>query len=451
MTAPHYRVAHLRDPLVYSQLSSPWRHTIDAWGTRQGLAMRRSVLNSRGSFRHRTMLVLARVFPERQIVLRTGLRRRCFTISTAVQTVVAVAAGTTAIWQGIVTTRWMDSAATIAAKDYQIVDLRVDRNAAMESMSEFEHRFRGLTSRISSEMEDIERNLTILAQHDRLTSKPVAAYTTTSGDPTGPQPGARRSPALDAQLARLEQSLSELRARHSELLETSAQTASAQLDRLENALAAVGVDTGTLATEPLDLCEDGTDEPAEDSSKNSGRGGPFIPARSVSDLDPQPREGLHATMRRWNDLVVAMAKLPLGRPVENLHLSSTFGVRRDPINRRQAMHAGLDYAGAYNAPVMATGSGVVTYAGRNGRYGKLVQIDHGHGFVTRYAHLAEISVKVGEEVERGTQVGLVGSTGRSTGPHLHYELRVGNQPRDPLKFIEVGKNVFKRNTEVGAG
>ena len=142
---------------------------------------------------------------------------------------------------------------------------------------------------------------------------------------------------------------------------------------------------------------------------------------------------------------------PLGRPVENMRLSSTFGRRRDPFNRRLAVHAGIDYAGAYHAPVMATGSGVVTFANRNGRYGNLVQIDHGHGFTTRYAHLAEISVKVGQEVERGSKIGLVGSTGRSTGPHLHYELRVGNQPRDPLKFIEVGKNVFKRNTEIGAG
>ena len=334
-----------------------------------------------------------------------------------------------------------------AVKDYQIVDLRVDREATIESMSDFELRFRTLTSRISTEMQDIESNLTLLAQHDRITSRPIAAYTMMSE-----LVGGRRSRPLDAHLARLEESLFELRARHSDLLVTSAQTAAAQLGRLESALATVGIDTEALAGEPLELCGDEANPPAAGDGEDLGRGGPFIPMRNANVARENPREALYATMRRWNDLVVAMGKLPLAAPVENMRISSTFGRRRDPINRRSAMHAGLDFAGSYNAPVLATGGGVVTFANRNGRYGKLVQIDHGQGFVTRYAHLAEISVKAGQEVERGTQVGLVGSTGRSTGPHLHYELRVGNQPRDPLKFIEVGKNVFKRNsTEVGPG
>jgi murein DD-endopeptidase MepM/ murein hydrolase activator NlpD len=124
----------------------------------------------------------------------------------------------------------------------------------------------------------------------------------------------------------------------------------------------------------------------------------------------------------------------------------------DPFHRRAAIHAGIDYAGPANSPVRATGGGVVSYSGRKGPYGNLVEINHGNGFFTRYAHLAEISVNVGQEVERGTEVGLVGSTGRSTGPHLHYEVRVRNQARDPMKFIGVGRNVFKRyDDENGQG
>jgi murein DD-endopeptidase MepM/ murein hydrolase activator NlpD len=390
---------------------------------------------------------LARLFPERQILLRTGSRRCCFTVSTRVQTAVATVAAAITVWQGIVTTRWLDSAATIAVKDYQIVDLRVDREAAIESKSDLERRFRELTSRISTEMEDIERNLALLAHHDRITSRPLAAYTAANA-----QAGGRLRRPLDAQLARLEGLLSELQERHSDLLVTSAQTASAQLDRLESALTAAGVDTETLATEPRELCSDDEGPPAPSAGEDVGRGGPFVPVDAGSHGHENPRRRLHATMQRWNDVVIAIGNLPLGRPVENMRVSSTFGRRRDPFNHRQAVHHGIDYAGASNVPVVATGSGVVKFAGRNGRYGKLVEIDHGHGFVTRYAHLADISVAAGQHVERGTQVGLVGSTGRSTGPHLHYELRVGNQPRDPLKFIEVGKNVFKRNsTEVGPG
>lgn len=411
--------------------------------------MRGATYHPPGGIRQQASLALAWLFPERQIILRTGLRRRCFTISTAVQAATVTCAAAVTVWQGVVTTQWIDSAATIAVKDYQIVDLRVDREAAIESMSDFERRFRTLTSRISTEMGDIERNLTMLTEHDGVTSNPVAQYTTAGDVLRRNLLGGGRSRPLDAHLARLEQSLSELRARHTELLVTSAQTASAQLEDLEGALAGIGIETESLSTDRADRCQNEID-PADETEKSLGRGGPFLPLNEAP-AEAGPRGTLHATMRRWNETIAALAKLPLGTPVQNLRVSSGFGRRRDPINRRLAVHAGIDYAGAYNAPVVATGGGVVTYANRNGRYGKLVQIDHGHGYVTRYAHLAEILVKVGQEVERGDPVGRVGSTGRSTGPHLHYEVRVGNQPRDPLKFIEVGKNVFKRNTEVGAG
>jgi murein DD-endopeptidase MepM/ murein hydrolase activator NlpD len=411
--------------------------------------MRRATPHPFSGIRRRASFVLAWLFPERQIILRTGLRRCCFRVSTPLQAVVATCAAAVTIWQGVVTTRWLDSAATIAVKDYQIVDLRVDREAAIESMSDFERRFRALTSRISTEMADIERNLTMLAEHDSVTNKPVAEYAAAGDGIRKSVLGRGRSRPLDAHLARLEQSLSELRARHSELLVTSAQTASEQLEELEGALSGIGIESGTLATDRADRCQTEID-PGGDAAERFGRGGPFLPADDVS-AEAGPRGTLYATMRRWDDLFAALATLPLGRPVADMRVSSGFGRRRDPINRRMAVHAGVDYAGGYNTPVVATGGGVVTYANRNGRYGKLVQIDHGHGYVTRYAHLAEISVKVGQVVERGIRVGLVGSTGRSTGPHLHYELRVGNQPRDPLKFIEVGKNVFKRDTEVGAG
>lgn len=415
--------------------------------------MRGSTHHANSGFRDHAKLVLARLFPEREIILRTGLRRRRFAISTGVQATVVATAVITTVWQTVVTSQWLDSAATIAAKDYQIVDLRVDRKATIRSMSEFERRFHGLTSRISTEMADIERNLTLLANHDSITSEPIAAYAASVTDRDPRLTGDRLGGELDAQLARLEESLFELRTRHSVLLATSAQTASAQLEQVEGALRSVGIHVETFVAQPVDLCADDVGLAGTPSGDDSGRGGPFIPLSLPGSRETgTPRATLHETMRRWNSVVAATGKLPLGTPVEGMYLSSTFGRRRDPFNRRLAVHAGIDYAGAYNKPVMATGAGVVTFAGRNGRYGKLVQIDHGYGFVTRYAHLAELSVKVGQQVERGTQVGLVGSTGRSTGPHLHYELRVGNQPRDPLKFIEVGRHVFKRNsTEVGPG
>jgi murein DD-endopeptidase MepM/ murein hydrolase activator NlpD len=407
---------------------------------------RRARPHRRDGFRQRGKLLLVRLFPERQFVLRTGMRRRCFTLSTSVQAAVTSVALGTAIWQGVVTAEWLDSAITIARKNHEIVELRVDREAAIDSKSSTEKRIRALATRIAAEIEDIDSNLALLARHDVMTSKPVAAYSASSGDSASEQAGGSLGRSVDDKLARLEETLRVLQAGHDELLTTSAQTASAQLGRLEGALATVGINTGALVADVVQRENGSTAETDACARAETGRGGPFVPVNMATAASA---EDLRATMRRWDDLVVAMSNLPLGVPVENMRVSSSFGRRRDPINRRQAMHAGIDYAGLVHAPVLATGGGVVSYSDRNGRYGKMVEIDHGHGFFTRYAHLAEISVMIGQEVERGTQLGLVGSTGRSTGPHLHYELRVGNEPRDPLKYIGVGKNVFQRNSSEG--
>lgn len=115
--------------------------------------------------------------------------------------------------------------------------------------------------------------------------------------------------------------------------------------------------------------------------------------------------------------------------------TSTFGFRTDPYTGLQQMHAGLDISANIGTRVIASASGVVTWAASQNAYGNLVTIDHGQGITTRYAHLSKINVKVGDEVQRGTLIGEVGNTGRSTGPHLHYEVRLNGIPQDPERFI----------------
>lgn len=131
-----------------------------------------------------------------------------------------------------------------------------------------------------------------------------------------------------------------------------------------------------------------------------------------------------------------LAKIPLGAPVIGTPTSG-FGYRRAIRGFGWQMHNGLDYAINQKTRVVATADGVVVHAGPNGAYGKLVVIDHGNGLETAYGHLAKIVVEVGKQVCRGQQIGYVGSTGRSTGPHVHYEVRVGGVPRDPLPFVQL--------------
>ena len=135
-------------------------------------------------------------------------------------------------------------------------------------------------------------------------------------------------------------------------------------------------------------------------------------------------------------------RVPLRRPLGTLEVTSTFGARLDPFFGRPAMHTGVDLREAWGENVAATASGVVSLAGSDGGYGKMVEIDHGNGIKTRYAHLGAIAVAVNQTIPAGTIVGQVGSTGRATGPHLHYEVRIDGEPVDPARFLAAGAELF---------
>lgn len=181
----------------------------------------------------------------------------------------------------------------------------------------------------------------------------------------------------------------------------------------------------------------------------TGQGGPFIATTPMMPL-PQSGEKLKASLSnleerlgRWDDLRQLMRTAPLPSPLDQFQLSSEFGKRRDPIRQRWAMHYGLDLRAPLNSMVYATAPGVVTVASAQNEYGRLVEIDHGMGFKTRYAHLNKILVQVGQKVDYRDNIGLLGNSGRSTGPHLHYEIAHNGRPVDPMRFLKAGKYVYK--------
>lgn len=131
--------------------------------------------------------------------------------------------------------------------------------------------------------------------------------------------------------------------------------------------------------------------------------------------------------------------LPGGRPLIGGYVSSRFGDRLDPFTGEPGFHAGIDLAGAAGAEVMAVASGVVTFAGPDGGYGQMVEVTHGNGYVTRYAHNENLRVAVGDTVHKGMTIATIGSTGRSTGPHLHFEVLRNGAPVDPLSFLVGGR------------
>lgn len=174
-------------------------------------------------------------------------------------------------------------------------------------------------------------------------------------------------------------------------------------------------------------------------------GGPFVPVKLASDDQAFGRALVRVNLARAdaNGLSTALLKVPLRKPIAgDIDESSPFGIRTDPIVHEAAMHTGIDFRGDTGDPIRATAAGTVTIAGWSGGYGKMVEIDHGNGLATRYGHLSEIDVDVGDTVRAGVVVGKLGSTGRSTGPHLHYEVRVKGEAVDPQKFLDAGERLF---------
>ena len=135
--------------------------------------------------------------------------------------------------------------------------------------------------------------------------------------------------------------------------------------------------------------------------------------------------------------------VPLASPIEKYYITSSYGYRKDPYTKRRAFHKGIDLGAAWGSDILATASGEISFVGNYGSYGKSVFIDHGNGIQTRYAHLSKIFVKKGEIVDLGNIIGKIGNTGRSTGKHLHYEIKVYDKARNPYPFLRIGKNVFK--------
>ncbi len=178
------------------------------------------------------------------------------------------------------------------------------------------------------------------------------------------------------------------------------------------------------------------------ADKDSDVGGPFVPLpQSPADSAAFSRAAIEAqnAISSAEKLSLIATHVPFGSPlVGPIEVTSPFGPRMDPFYGRPALHTGIDLHQDYGAPVHATAAGTVSFAGSDGGYGNMVEIDHGNGLSTRYAHLSSITVRQGEKVEIGAVVGHIGETGRATGPHLHYETRINGEPVDPARFLRAG-------------
>lgn len=173
------------------------------------------------------------------------------------------------------------------------------------------------------------------------------------------------------------------------------------------------------------------------------QGGPYIPwSKDLGEAD-EAFSTLATSLARLNALERGLAAIPSGRPTTSPELTSSYGYRRDPFTRAAAFHAGLDFPGAFGQPILAAAPGRVSFVGRKSGYGNCVEVEHGNDIMTRYAHLSGFNVRAGQQVPRGAQIARMGSTGRSTGTHLHFEVRVNGAPINPRRFLEANQDVLQ--------
>jgi murein DD-endopeptidase MepM/ murein hydrolase activator NlpD len=261
-----------------------------------------------------------------------------------------------------------------------------------------------------------------------------APATGPASEPRTRAPGSSSLPArpmselpLREQFARLENSMARVGTAQVRSLNGLLSMSQGQAVLIRSALGELGLDLDKLSP----------------GSSKLAMGGPFVPLPAVRDPFELAFQHVQRVRLFLEQLKPVTEIVPLRRPIEGENnLASNFGPRTDPFTGVAAMHAGMDFRSRIGTPVHATGRGRVVTADVSGGYGNLVEIDHGNGIATRYGHLSEIAMKSGQMVEAGTVVGLVGSTGRSTGPHLHYETRLSGTAVDPMRFLRVGAKLF---------
>ncbi len=352
-------------------------------------------------------MLFGRLFRARSIIIISESKTNHISLSGALQFGTLMAIVTCVVWASYSTGRYMATRSMLQ-----------DREETIRSVA---------NSRI-----DTNFNFAVSAQPSRGVGPVSAGLALPLTDPAYTMSAVNHD-KLYARIAMLENKVNELRNTNTEIIQTVREKAQGKIANMEDIIRQAGLNPASIQEEAKTRRRD-----------NAAAGGPFISpdtARGLSKLSPE----LESTLDQMSDLSSIMEALPFGIPVKGADLQSNFGRRVDPFTGRLAFHAGLDLSGPSGSKIVAAGDGKVVGAGWEGAYGNAIDIDHGFGLITRYGHLSAISVSEGDVIRKGQVIGVQGSTGRSTGPHLHYEVRQYNRPLNPANFLSVVTNVSENN------
>ncbi len=355
--------------------------------------------------------LIDRVFVPREVILRASGQVTYFRLSSRTQKLAFAALCVVTWWASFATTSHVVQRDTLAAKDRTIAghqsayqNLESDLTQALADQARLEAQIAGLSLSLGREIE-IGGEL------------------------------AQQREALQRRIDVQRQRLTRLREAHEGVIKRFSELAMTRANAVEAIIAVTGLDAEKLL--------------ASIEKSSVGTGGPLIPMdESAAGLEANA--GLTVSLAGLNDqwgrlfaLQEVRRILPLTPPLGQFWISSAYGERKDPFTGEKSHHAGVDLVAPLGSGIRATAPGRVVFAGKRDGYGRTIEIDHGQGITTRFAHLSKVLVEDGQHVERGQKIGTLGNSGRSSGPHLHYEIRSWDETLNPIKFMEAGTQAFE--------
>jgi len=389
--------------------------------------------------------VVREKLPEHQIYLRANGKVRFFTLSTGTQVSALALITGGLLWSAVASWSFFGEAERLAAKDMVIAemndrfealtqDLGVLEKRILNQATELEQRQSQIHSVLADWLGDADIDLSL----PDITQETQGIVPLIKGDTSAwmTVPNGALSDIYEDRYASIE-------ARQDGLVTYLRDMARVEVEQAETVLAKMNLSSSDLMAAAGNSQIKGL----------GGTGGPLLNAEGdiSSDLNEDSLEDLMSDWDYLRHIRSTLQSIPSLHPAKEYFLSSKFGRRRDPITKAWAFHSGVDLGVWYGSKVMAPTDGTVTYAGYKSGYGKMVEIDHGNGFKTRFGHLRRITVKKGKAVSMGDKIAESGNTGRSTGPHLHYEIWFKGKPVDPTPYLEASKNVLEIQRRAGNG
>ena len=360
---------------------------------------------------------LRKWFPEREFLMRSQGQVRFITITSRMQ--IAAASLVVAVVGG-----WGLTVGGMAISQYRSEAQRVSLLEREAEVATAESRRKAYSDDINEVAGDVARRMEILEEATEMLPDDVTAADTVSDSTDEAAKTVARISAVMPEAA----ALARVEARQLAYAERLTRYADRRAARAEKAIRELGLNPQSLV-----------------AAARTAQGGPFVRISTGRDGSLDPRfERLALSMAHMAALEQGLSGIPQFMPADMRMISSGFGYRSDPFNGHAAMHTGLDFRGPIGSPIHAAANGRVTFVGMKNGYGRVVEISHGNGMLTRYAHMSAWRAHVGEQVQAGDVIGLIGSSGRSTGPHLHFEVRINDRAVNPRPFLESAPHVLEQ-------